>query len=422
MDAFAELTWRGSVHQVTDPSLGDRLAAEPFTAYAGFDPTADSLHAGHLLSIMVLRRLQAAGHRPIALVGGATGMIGDPSFRDEERVLLAEEELVANSRAVRTQLARLLDIAEGQVVDNRSWLGPMTVVELLRDVGKHFSVNAMLAKDSVRSRLSGRDQGISYTEFSYQVLQAFDFLHLFDAQGCRLQVGGSDQWGNITAGVDLIRRVRGGTAYGITTPLLTRADGAKFSKSEPDNPWLDARRTSPFRFYQFWMRASDEDVGPWLRLLTDLPRGRIEELEASVARRPERREAQTVLAAHLTTWVHGGSAAGRAKAASDVLYGTGSIRSLDEATLLEVFADAPSSVRPRAYLDAPGYPLVDLLAEVGLLASKAAARTAITQGGVYLNNLREENVDHRLSQGDLLSGGVVLLRRGKRDYHLVRFA
>ena len=420
-DVADELQWRGLVHQVTDEGLWARMAAEPFTLYHGVDATADSLHVGSLLGVLVLRRLQECGHAPLVLLGGGTSMIGDPGGRRTERPLLSREQIEANAAGIRGQLESLLDFGPGAggatLVDNFEWLSPLRVIDFLRDVGKHFTVNVMLAKEAVRARLEDPDQGISYTEFSYMLLQAYDYVHLFDTSGCRLQVGGSDQWGNITAGIELIRRTRGEDAFGFTWPLMTKADGTKFGKSEAGNVWLDPERTSPYQFFQFWMNADDRDVGRYLRLYTFLDRERVAALEAALEARPAEREAQRSLAREVTALVHGQAAAEAAERASAALFG-GDLRELTEAQLRDVFADAPSSRLPRSALD-QGLGLVDLLAEAGLVPSKSAARQAITQGGVSVNGVREDDLDRRVGPSDLLAGRFLVLRRGKRNYHLV---
>jgi tyrosyl-tRNA synthetase len=406
------------VHQVTDADLGARLAREPLTFYIGFDATADSLHVGSLLPLMVTARLQREGHRPIVCLGGGTSLIGDPSGKDSERPTLSPEEISRNAAGIRVQVERIVG-AEVEIVDNADWLRELKLTDFLREVGGHFRVNEMVAKESVRARLE-REQGISFKEFSYMLLQAYDFLHLFEERGCQLQVGGSDQWGNITAGIDLIHSRTRQPAFGLTFPLVTRADGAKFGKSEAGNVWLDPARTSPYEFFQFWLRVGDADAGRYLRLFTWLDRARIEELEAAVAAHPERREAQRVLAREVTAAVHGPAAAEAAEQAGQALYG-GDLEGLDGPTLREVFAEAPATSRPLADLDGAGLGLVDLLVDTGLVASKAAARTAIEQGGVYVNNRRETDLERRLGLSDLLVGSFLVLRRGKRSYHLVRF-
>jgi tyrosyl-tRNA synthetase len=421
-----DLRFRGLVHQMTDPALADHLVADSLTAYSGFDPTAESLHVGHLLQMCNLRRLQLAGHRPIAVAGGATGMIGDPGGKSEERTLLSPEELRRNTEGIHAQLRGFLEL-EGAaggtavLVDNSEWLGSLSLLEFLRDVGKHFTVGQMTAKDSVRTRLARPEQGISYTEFSYMLLQAYDFLHLFDTFGCRLQLGGSDQWGNITMGIDLIRRLRRTEAWGLTTPLVVKADGTKFGKTETGTVWLDPARTSPYQLHQFFLRTEDEVVGTYLRYFTFLPHDAITELDGATAARPERREAQRELARQVCTLVHGPGETARAEEAAAALFGEG-ITSLDERSLLEVFGEAPSSSVARGRLDDGGVPLVDLLAETGVLPSKSRARATLEQGGVYVNNRREHDVERAIDADDLIAGRYLVLRRGKRDYHLVSFA
>ena len=426
-DFVEDLRFRGLIHQMTDPGLGARLNGDPLTAYAGFDPTADSLHVGHLLQMCTLRRLQTAGHRPIAVAGGGTGFVGDPGGKSEERSLLTEEQLEANLAGIRSQLSRFVEFgADGgssgaRLVNNADWLKPMDLFTFLRDVGKHFTVNQMVAKDSVKSRLSRPDQGISYTEFSYMLLQAYDFLRLFDDYGCTLQIGGSDQWGNITMGIELIRKVRHQEAFGLTTPLVLKSDGTKFGKTESGAVWLDAGRTSPYQLYQFFLRSEDAMVGTYLRYFTFLDHDEILSLDAATTERPEQRAAHRVLARQVCTLVHGAGETERAEQAAAALFG-GDLSGLDERTLLDVFADAPSSDVPAGRLDAPGELLVDLLAVTGLVKSKSQARTAVVQGGAYVNNGREEDVERRLTGADLLAGRYVVLRRGKKDHHLVRFA
>jgi tyrosyl-tRNA synthetase len=417
---FEDLCWRGLVHQATDPeALPGLLQQGGAVLYAGFDPSAPSLHVGHLQLLILLRRFQEAGHRPIALVGGGTGMIGDPSGKSEERNLLSPEQLDANRSAVAAQIGRLLATSGpgGAILaDNADWLVPARLLDFLRDVGKHFSVNAMIRKDSVRGRLEGREQFLSFTEFSYMLLQSWDFVELYDRYGCRLQLGGSDQWGNITEGVDLIRRLRGATAFGLTSPLVTKADGTKFGKTETGSVWLDPELTSPYAFYQFYLRTLDDDAGPYLRRFTLLPRERIEELEASLAERPERREAQRALAREMTALVHGADEADRVEAASAVLF-TERINELDAPVLEGALQDAPTTGIARQSL-AAGLPVAAALVESGLASSNRDARTLLTQGSVYVNGQRAAP-DRSLGPDDALHGRWIVLRRGKSNQHVL---
>jgi tyrosyl-tRNA synthetase len=393
-----ELRWRGLVHQATDDDVFKLLDEGSLTAYIGFDPTADSLHVGSLLQLCNLRRLQQHGHRPIALAGGGTGMIGDPGGKSEERNLLTRDLLDRNLAAIRAQLARFLDFEDGRalLVNNGDWLWQVGLLDFLRDIGKHFTVNQMVAKESVRSRFEGRDQGISFTEFSYMLLQAYDFLMLFDQQGCTLQLGGSDQWGNITMGVDLIRRLRGENAYGLTSPLVLKADGTKFGKTEAGTVWLDAERTPPFELYQFLFHTEDAVVGQYLRFFTWLSREEIEALDTAVQERPEQREAQRALAYSVTELVHGRDAADAAVQQSEALFGGGTA------------ADPADAVD----LDA-GTTLVDALVATGLCPSKSDARRQLEQGGIYLD-------DERQGEDGLLPVGEHLLRRGRKHRAAVR--
>jgi tyrosyl-tRNA synthetase len=427
MPALSEdLAFRGLVQQVSDESLWTLLDTGATTAYAGFDPSFDSLHVGNLLGILTLRRLQLGGHRPILLAGGGTGLIGDPGGKSDERPLLSAEQLAANVEGIRAQLGRFLDMsaeageARGLLLDNSKWLCSYGFVDFLRDVGKHFTVNQMIAKESVKSRLERPEQGISYTEFSYMLLQAYDYLYLHDSYGCRLQLGGSDQWGNITMGIELIRKVRSAEAFALTWPLLLRADGTKYGKSEGGAIWLDATKSSPYELYQFFVRTPDDEVGRLLRYFTFLSHEEIAALDVETAERPERRQAQRALARAVCTIVHGEKEADRAEAAAEALFSE-HVTELDEALLLEVFAEAPSSSYPRSSLDGDGLDLVDVLVATGLVASKTAARTALSQGGVYVDNRRRGEAEIRLTRDDLLAGRYVLLRRGRRDYHLLCF-
>ena len=376
--------------------------------------TADSLHAGPLVGIMAVRRLQQAGHKPIILLGGGTTLVGDPSGKDAERPLLPEEEIDANAKAIRSQLERFLDFgANGAVLlNNADWLRPLGLMDFLRDVGKHVTVNTMMAKESVKVRLEGREQGISYTEFSYMLLQAYDFLHLFREHGCRMQVGGSDQWGNITLGIDLIRRAEGEEAYGLAWPLLTRADGSKFGKSEGGSIWLSGEKTSPYDFFQYWVNAHDDDMATYLDLFTDLS---VEDRAELAASPPEQRAAQRRLAHDLTATVHGPEGLAAAERATAALFG-GDPTALSESELLAVFADAPSSSA-----DLPSATLLDLFAGALEGGSKSAARRTASQGGAYVNNRQERELDRPVREEDLLAGRSLLLRKGRKRYHLVRF-
>ena len=417
---LADLTWRGLVHQTTDrETLPARLDRPGMVLYAGFDPTADSLHIGHLQLILTLRRYQAAGHRPIALIGGGTGMIGDPSGKSEERNLLSQDQLDLNRAGIAAQLSRIIDFdrADGALlVDNSEWLGRVQLIEFLRDVGKHFSVNEMIRKDTVRNRLEGREQSLSFTEFSYVLLQAWDFLQLFDRHRCELQLGGSDQWGNIVEGIDLIRRLRGAQAFGVTSPLVTKADGQKFGKTETGTVWLDAGRTTPYTFFQFWLRTGDADVGSYLRRFTFLPRERIDELDAATAAHPERREAQAALATEVTTLVHGADEAARAQAAAAVLF-TEDIATLDAATLESALGDAPSTKVARDEL-AQGLDLVDALLRSELARSKREARTLLQQNAVSVNGVRAGE-GRNLALDDVLHGRWIQLRKGRSQHVLL---
>ncbi|HUZ21002.1 MAG TPA: tyrosine--tRNA ligase [Acidimicrobiales bacterium] len=422
-----DLAFRGLVYQHSDDALLRELDHGHLTAYIGFDPSSDSLHVGNLLQLTMLRRMQLASHRPIALLGGGTGFIGDPGGKTEERALLTPEQHARNVAGIAPQLERFLDFspaagaAQAVLLDNADWLLSLSLVEFLRDTGKHFSVNQMIAKESVRARIERPEHGISYTEFSYMLLQAYDFLHLFDGYGCTLQMGGSDQWGNITMGVELIRKARGATAYALTSPLVTRPDGTKFGKSESGAIYLDPGRTSPYKLYQYFVRAEDSVVGRYLRYFTFLDHGRILEADRATAEHPERREAQRLLAREMCTLVHGDQETARVERAVAALYSE-DVASLDEETLLMVVADAPSTTLARSALDGDGLELVDVLVSSGLVSSKTQARTTISQGGVYVDNRREQDPAARLTGKDLLAGRYVLLRRGRRDLHLLCFA
>ncbi len=415
--------FRGLVHQVTDQAILALISAGTVTAYVGFDPTAPSLHLGSLLPLCNLRRLQLAGNCPIALAGGGTGLIGDPSFKDTERPLLTLEQLNANLDGIREQMSRFLDFtpsagrAQAKLLNNADWLTTISLTDFLRDVGKHFTVNQMMAKESVKSRLDRDDVGLSFTEFAYMLLQAYDFLRLNLDHGCTLQMGGSDQWGNITMGTELVRKQTGETAYGLTSPLLLRADGTKFGKSEGgENIWLDPRRTSPFKMYQYLVNSDDVIVPQLLRFFTFLDHETIRSLDEATARQPEERQAQRALAVAVVTMVHGEEAATKARRASEALFTT-SIAEWDEATLLDVLEDAPTLKWSRELL-VDGVDPVDLLARSELAKSRAEARRFLEQGGVYLNNQRL-NADSRIALADALHGRYLLLRRGSRQQCLV---
>lgn len=420
-DFYEDFEARGLIHTATEGAR-ERLRAGPITGYIGFDPTASSLHVGHLLPILALARLQRAGHNPIALVGGGTGMIGDPSGRTGERQLLTRAEVEENVEGIRSQLARFLDF-EGQhaaqLIDNYEWLSNLGLIEFLRDVGKHFTVNYMLAKESVSRRLELED-GLSVTEFSYMLLQAYDFLTLYDRYGCELQLGGSDQWGNITAGIELIRKTRGRSAHGIVIPLVTTASGVKFGKTEAGAVWLDPERTSPYRFYQFWLNTDDRDLERYLKAFTFLPldeiAGIVEEHEAN----PGARSGQRQLAREVTLLVHGVEGLERAERATGVLFGNRETRELSAAELLDVFSDVPATGLPRERFEGDGVGVVDLLAEAGITSSKGEARRLISGGGVYLNGDRVEAPEQRIRSEDAIEGQVLVFRKGKKGYHVVR--
>ena len=419
-DLLDELEWRGLLADQTEHAR-DALSAGRVTGYIGFDPTADSLHVGTLVPIMGLVHLQRAGHVPIALVGGGTGLIGDPSGKVEERSLLSAEQVEANAEGIRKQLARFLDFGASEnparMENNLSWLGALGFIEFLRDVGKHFSVNAMLRKESVRRRLEEGEAGISFTEFSYQLLQAYDFWELNQRFGCTLQMGGTDQWGNITAGIDLVRRLGGPRCHGVVFPLLTTASGTKFGKTEEGTVWLDAERTSPFRFYQFWLNTDDQDVVRQLRLFTLLEREEIDALAREVEECPQGRAAQRRLAEDITDRVHGRELRERAERASQVLFG-GSLEGLSAEEIADIFSDVPSSRVSRDAL-AAGLDLVSLMAEAGAVSSKGEARRLISGGGVYLNAERVEDAGLELTIDHVLHGRFLVLRVGKKRYHLI---
>jgi len=415
--------FRGLIHQATDGGIFEQLSGGTVTVYAGFDPSAPSLHLGSLLPLCNLRRLQLAGNCPIPLAGGGTGLIGDPSFKDAERPLLSPEEIEANVASIGEQMARFLDFSSGagfaraKLLNNAAWLTTIGLTDFLRDVGKHFTVNQMINKESVKSRLDRDEVGLSFTEFSYMLLQAYDFLRLNLDHGCTLQLGGSDQWGNITVGTELVRRATGTVAHGITSPLLLRADGQKFGKSEAgEQIWLDASRTSPFKMHQYLLNSDDEITPALLRYFTFFDHEAILELDDSIKTEPEERRAQRALANAVVAMVHGDDAARKAERAGEALFSE-SINELDETTLLEVVADAPSSTWSRAAL-VEGVDPVDLLVDTQLAKSKAEARRYLDQGGVYLNNVRLDSAS-RVGLGDALHERYFVLRRGRRQSHLL---
>ena len=420
-----ELRWRGLIHQVTDnDELTEWLATPARAVYAGFDPTADSLHVGSLMPLLMLRRFQRAGHRPIALVGGATGMIGDPSGKSQERNLLSPDDLAHNVAGIRRQMEHFLDFDAGPhsalLVNNLDWMGKFSFLDFLRDVGKHFPVNVMMSKDSVKSRLGRDDAGISYTEFSYMLLQAYDFVQLRREHDCRVQLGGSDQWGNITAGIDLSRRIDRVTLFGLTCPLLTKSDGSKMGKTETGAIWLDPERTSPYEFFQYWRNVADDDVSNCLKMLTDLDQEEIAVLDRARSETPEGRASQQRLAEELTQMVHGVDGLATAQRATEILFGGAEIRDLDDAQLVAMFRDVPSAEIEKASLTGDGLLLVDGLVQTQLSRSKGEARRTITQGGAYVNNRRVEDVHHALTETDLASESVIVLRSGRKKYGLLR--
>jgi tyrosyl-tRNA synthetase len=420
---LAELRWRGLIHQLTDEQgLGELLGSGPQTVYIGFDPTSSSLHVGSMMQLMLLRRFQTAGHRPIALVGGATGMIGDPSGKSEERNLLSREQLQNNVDGIAAQMRRFLDF-DGKhaatLINNFQWMEKYSYLDFLRDVGKSFPVGAMMGKESVRARLES-EAGLSYTEFSYMLLQAYDFVYLCREHGCRIQAGGSDQWGNITAGIDLGRRMLSEQLFGITAPLLLTSDGKKMGKTETGAIWLDPERTSPYAFFQYWRNVDDADVMRCIAYLTEIDKSEYEALAEQTATDPGRCAAQERLAEWMTRFVHGDSGFEAADRARKTLFG-GDIGDLNDDELNEIFADVPSHDAARASLAGEGLWIVDALQQAGLAASSSEARRAIKDGGVYVNNQRATDMNRKLTAADLASESVMVLRKGKRNYALLRF-
>ena len=423
MNIYEEFQWRGMLYDASE-GLQEAFLKESLIGYIGFDPTAASLHVGSLLQIMQLVRLQHYGHKPIALVGGGTGMIGDPSGKTQERQLLSKEQIAFNVEGIRGQLARFLDFEHtsnpAMLVNNLDWLASISMIDFLRDVGKHFTVNYMLAKESVKRRYEEGD-GISFTEFSYMLLQAYDFLELYNRYHCTLQMGGSDQWGNIVAGAELIRKMRGAHVHILVFPLVTSSAGVKFGKTEAGTIWLDANLTSPFRFYQFWINTDDRDAIKYLKFFTMLKQEEIAELEASLERAPEKREAQRRLAQEVTRMVHGEYELLKAMQASQVLFG-GEIADLDARDVLDIFADVPSTDLSAASFDGDGYPIVDAVIACGYATSRGAARRLIEGGGIYVNNRRVSDAQAMLSRSLLIDGQYLVMRKGAREYHLLRVA
>jgi len=423
MSFVDELRWRGMIHDVM-PGTAEQLEKEMTTAYVGIDPTADSLHIGHLVSIMMLKHLQLSGHKPLALVGGATGMIGDPSGKSEERNLLSEELLRHNQECIKVQLLRFLDFDASkpnyaEIVNNYDWMKEFSFLSFLREVGKHLTVNYMMAKDSVQKRL---ETGLSFTEFTYQLVQGYDFLHLYENKNCKLQMGGSDQWGNILTGTELIRRKAGGEAFAVTCPLITKSDGGKFGKTEKGNIWLDPEKTSPYAFYQFWLNCSDEDSKKYIRIFTLFTRQEIEALELEHEQVPHMRALQKALARDLTLRVHGEDEYNQAVEASEILFGKGTtetLRHLDEKTLLSVFEGVPQSEISRAELEA-GIGMVDFLSEkTGIFPSKGEARRMLKDGGVQVNKEKAQE-EAIVTPSFLLNNSYILAQKGKKNYFLVK--
>lgn len=428
MNFIKELEWRGMIHNMM-PGTEEELMKGPASGYVGIDPTADSLHIGHLVGVMMLRHFQQAGHRPIALVGGATGMIGDPSLKSAERQLLDEETLRHNQECIKKQLSKFLDFESDApnaavLVNNYDWMKDYSFLSFIRDVGKHITVNYMMAKDSVKKRVAGEGgSGLSFTEFSYQLLQAYDYQYLYEHQGCRVQLGGSDQWGNITTGVELIRRRLGGQAYAVTCPLITKADGTKFGKTESGNVWLDPRYTSPYKFYQFWMNVSDEDAGRFIRIFTSLSREEIEALEAEHREAPHKRILQSKLAEEITVMVHSREEYDLAVQASEILFGRSSVETLhklNEETFLSVFEGVPMAEVSKDKLSA-SIGLMDLLVgECKFFNSNSELRKLIRSGGVSLNGEKVTDFQYQPTSADLLNDKYMLIQRGKKNFFLVK--
>lgn len=423
MNIVEELQWRGLLADCTSmEELSKRISTGPLTLYCGFDPTADSLHVGNLVPLLALRRFQLQGHHPIALAGGATGSIGDPSGRTAERQLLTQEVLEHNISRVKEQLKRLLDFNDGtnpaRLLDNATWTKPVSFLDFLRDIGKYFSVNQMVAKESIRARMEDRESGITFTEFSYMLLQAFDFYLLARDKGCELQIGGSDQWGNITAGIELTRKKLGKTVYGLTLPLITNSDGTKFGKSLGGAIYLDPAKTSVYKFYQFWINTDDRDVIRYLKYFTFLSPDEIDELEKQHTANPGARVAHRALAKAATDLIHGPSGTAEAQRASEILFG-GNLDGISEGTFNEIVGEVPTKDLAKSQFDGAGQSLLEVLVQCGLCPSKGQARKDIEGGGVYLNNVRQAELQKTLTTRDLLFGKHLLLRKGKKNYVVV---
>ncbi|WP_343701308.1 tyrosine--tRNA ligase [Chitinophaga sp.] len=425
MDLIKELRWRGMVQDIK-PGTEEQLQKEMTTAYVGFDPTADSLHVGNLVPIMLLVHLQKAGHKPLALVGGATGMVGDPSFKAEERKMLDEATLLHNQRCIKAQLERFLDFDTtkpnaAEMVNNYDWFKNISFLSFIRDVGKHITVNYMMAKDSVKKRLEG-DNGMSFTEFSYQMIQGYDFYHLYNTKNCKMQMGGSDQWGNIVTGTELVRRIGGGEAYAFTCPLIKKADGTKFGKSEKGNIWLDPQKTSPYEFYQFWLNAGDEDAESYIKIFTFLDEATITALITEHRQDPGKRVLQRRLAKEVTSFIHGEQEYEFAITTTQILFGNASVevlKSLSEEQLLKVMAGVPQFEVPAADL-AEGKDVVSFLADAGIFPSKGEARKTIQNGGVSMNGSKVTAIDQPVNQDALIIGKNILFQKGKKNYILVK--
>jgi len=426
MNFVEELKWRGMIHDVM-PGTEELLKKEMTTAYVGIDPTADSLHIGHLVSVMMLKHFQQCGHKPLSLVGGATGMIGDPSMKSQERNLLSEEELRHNQECIKKQLSKFLDFESkipnvAEMVNNYDWMKDFTFLDFIRDVGKHITVNYMMSKDSVKKRLSGESEGMSFTEFTYQLVQGYDFLHLFRDKNCRLQMGGSDQWGNITTGTEMIRRITGGEAFALTCPLITKADGGKFGKTEAGNVWLDPKRTSPYKFYQFWLNVSDADAEKYIKIFTNLNKEEIEQLVEQQRKEPHLRILQKTLAKEVTIMVHSAADVQAAEEASLMLFGQGTAESLaliDEDTFMSVFEGVPKFELERTSL-CVGIPLLDLLSvQTSIFPSKSEARRTVEGGGLSINKNKLSDLNAKINDTNLINGKYMLVQKGKKNYFVI---